>query len=433
MKFFSTAGKSKPVTFREAVLYGMADDGGLYMPEHIVPLDAELITKLPDLGIRDMARSILRPYCTAVLDDGTFDDIIEEVFTFDSPLVALGDDLYVLELFHGPTLAFKDFGARFMARTLSEFAARENRELTILAATSGDTGSAVASAFHKRPGIRVVLLYPSGMVSEIQEKQLTTQGANVTALEVTGTFDDCQRLVKTAFLDDELKMHRPLSSANSINIARLLPQMLYYFSAFGQLGGAQVPVFSVPSGNLGNLTAGLLASESGLPVRHFIAALNANDSFKRYLTTGRYEAGRTIATLSNAMDVGDPSNIRRIFSLYDSDAETIGKFVYSDSFSDERTLEAIREIHGKYGYVMDPHGAVAYLAAMEYRRSTGSGVPTVLLETAHPAKFKGTVDAALNLDVELPDALKACMEQEKKSEKISPDYDEFRAFLWKGV
>lgn len=349
MNYFSTNNPHHIVSFEEAVMQGIAPDGGLFMPSEIPVFTEEQLYQLRDKSFKEIAFQVLHPFLKNEIGEDSLRGIIEDVYTFDAPLKFLADNLGVLELFHGPTLAFKDFGARFMARIMGYFNHKYSSELTILVATSGDTGSAVANGFYKQPGVQVVLLYPSRMVSEIQEKQLTTMGENIIALEVEGTFDDCQRLVKHAFLDAELKDAIRLSSANSINIARLLPQVVYYVYAFTQLPDKNKEiVFSVPSGNLGNLTAGLLAAEMGIPVKQFVAALNRNNVFQSFLASGELKPVKAVPTISNAMDVGNPSNLARIRALYHDDLKIIKKKVHAYSFDDDQTLLAIRNIFDRY-------------------------------------------------------------------------------------
>ncbi len=431
MKFYSTNKESKDVSFKEAVLKGIADDGGLFMPGRILPLEENFFKDISKLSFQEIAFRITAALLGEEIPEREIEKIIAASFTFDAPLVQLNEDQLVLELFHGPTLAFKDFGARFMANVMAYLNNDEEKEITILVATSGDTGSAVANGFYKVDGIKVVLLYPGGKVSRIQEQQLTTLGENITALEILGTFDDCQRLVKQAFLDKELTSRMILSSANSINIARLLPQSFYYFNAYARLSDKErQTVISVPSGNFGNLTAGLIAKKMGLPVSKFIAATNSNDVFPHYLETSLFQPKPSVKTLSNAMDVGNPSNFARILDLYGNSYNKIKEDIYSRSFSDDDTISAIREIHSLYNYIIDPHGAVGYLAlkklAEEYNLKSFNGI---VLETAHPAKFAETVESALSIKLDLPEALKQCLNKEKRSIKISREYNDFKEFL----
>lgn len=355
---------------------------------------------------------------------------MEETIQFDAPIVEITDNISALELFHGPTMAFKDFGARFMSQLLRFFSAQERREIVILVATSGDTGSAVANGFIGVPGIRVVVLYPEGKVSDIQEKQFTTLGRNVTALEVKGTFDDCQRLVKTAFLDEGLREAYFLTSANSINIARLIPQSFYYFYGYSRRKNRNQPVvFSVPSGNFGNLTAGLFAKRMGLPVRHFVAATNVNDVVPEYLTTGVMTPRPSRHTLSNAMDVGNPSNFARMMDLYDGDLNAVQKDIKGYAFTDRETEEVMRSVSRAHGYTMDPHGAIGYLGLTRYFDDFGKDVNGIFLETAHPAKFKEVVEKAIQRQIELPETLARFVKGQKQSVKVSHAYETFRKTL----
>jgi threonine synthase len=351
---------------------------------------------------------------------------VEDAVSFPVPLKQVNDDTFVLELFHGPTLAFKDMGARFMARLMSWLNRNESQKLTVLVATSGDTGSAVASGFHNVEGIEVIILYPSGKVSPLQEKQLTTNGGNISACEIQGSFDDCQRLVKTAFLDKELNAVYRLTSANSINIARLIPQSFYYIDAVRQLSdGSLPPVFVVPSGNFGNLTAGLLASMSGMPASGFIAATNRNDAVPRYLSGDEYTPGKTIATISNAMDVGDPSNFARMLDLFGADRTRMQAALMGCAFNDEHTRSAMRTCYERYGYMLDPHGAVAWLGWEQLKAKFPGGTPGILLETAHPVKFSEVVEETLGLAPEIPAPLRSIMDKEKKATLLSADYSDF--------
>jgi threonine synthase len=383
---------------------------------------------IPD-DFQEIAYEIAQKF---VSDIGKSDlhSIITDAFDFAAPVKQLNDLDYILELFHGPTLAFKDFGARFLARILSRYVQNETKKIIILVATSGDTGSAVASGFYGIDGIEVGLLYPSGMVSDIQEKQLTTMGGNIHAFEVGGTFDDCQNLVKKAFLDQDLTSRFYMSSANSINVARLLPQSFYYMHASKQLADKEGDViFCVPSGNFGNLTAGLFAWSMGLPVKRFIAANNANKVFKKYLDTGNYEAKKAVKTISNAMDVGNPSNFVRIQDLFENSVEKIRTQIYSDSVSDAETKQTIKACYDRYQYILDPHGAVGLTVSNRYRSLNNEAGIIITLETAHPGKFADSVKDALQVDVQIPEALREAMVKEKKADKISTDYYEFKSVL----
>lgn len=385
MRFYSTNSPGSWVDLKEAVLRSLPADNGLYMPESIPALGAEFWASWRDLSFAELGFQIAR----GIFDDvpeATLRELVAGAIDFDAPVVTLAPGDHVLELFHGPTLAFKDFGARFMARLMGWLTREDGRELTVLVATSGDTGGAVASAFHRVPGTRVVILYPKGKVSGLQEKQLTTLGDNITALEVDGSFDDCQRMVKAAFLDRGLAERLNLTSANSINISRLVPQSFYYFHAARQLPAGVEPVFVVPSGNFGNLTAGLLAAQMGLKVKHFVAATNRNDVVPEYLASGAYTPRPSVATISNAMDVGAPSNFVRMLELCGGEWARMTAQLAGYAFNDDETREAIAEIHATTGYVMDPHGAVGWLAARAWRQAHPAD-HTVVLETAHPAKF----------------------------------------------
>lgn len=427
MKYKSTNNKSELVSFRDAVLKGLADDNGLYFPTEIPSLPETFFKNLPKMKLPEMAFEFLKPYIGNDLEPTELKDLLEEALNFDIPLVQLDADKYALELFHGPTLAFKDVGARIMARLFSRFR-RGNRKITILAATSGDTGSAVANGFLGVDGIQVVVLYPHGMVSNLQEKQFTTLGKNITAVEVNGTFDDCQRMVKEAFSDKELNEEMQLSSANSINVARFLPQAVYYFYAYAQLKDFSKPlIFSVPSGNYGNLTAGLFAKHSGLPVERFIASANINDVVPQYLHTGKFQPRPSVCTISNAMDVGNPSNFARILELYQHSWEDVKKDIQGYHYTDSQTLKAISDVYKQYHYIMDPHGAVAYLGLSEYlktHKATG-----IFLETASPAKFYETVETQIPVKVEIPDALQKSLSLKKLSISMDANFADLKQFL----
>ncbi len=430
MKYYSTNKKSEPVSFKEAVLKGIADDGGLFMPETIPTLSKGFWENISKYDLREIGYNVSKSFLKDEIPDSDIREIISRSISFEAPLVKLDDSNYILELFHGPTLAFKDFGARFMANILSHL--NDGKQITILVATSGDTGSAVANGFYRVEGIKVVLLYPHNKVSKIQEQQLTTLDENITALEVEGNFDDCQRLVKTAFLDEDIKTKLILSSANSINIARLIPQSFYYISAYAQLKNKNAQtIFSVPSGNFGNLTGGLFAYKMGLPVKNFIASVNSNDVFKNYISTGIYNPKASVKTISNAMDVGNPSNFARLYKLFGEDYKVLKSLIKSYSFNDDETKEAIKEVRDKFNYLIDPHGAVGYLGLKRYYKENGNDNSGVILETAHPAKFKDIVDKVLNVDITLPDELERCMKKEKHSIKISNKFEDLKEFLLK--
>lgn len=414
-RFYSTNSPSDFVDLKEAVLRSLPADNGLYMPEVIPTLGEDFWSSWRGWSFAELGYRIASALFAGAVPEDTLRRMVADAVNFDAPLVELGERMRVLELFHGPSLAFKDFGARFMARLMGWLTRDDERELTVLVATSGDTGGAVASAFHRVPGTKVVVLYPSGKVSGLQEKQLTTLGDNITALEVDGTFDDCQRLVKAAFLDRELAERRNLTSANSINIARLIPQTFYYFHAARQLPEGAKLVFVVPSGNFGNLTAGLLASLMGLPVKQFIAATNVNDVVPVYLESGNYEPRASVATISNAMDVGAPSNFARMLELHGGEFEQMRKRIVGYRFDDDQTRAAIREVKASTNYVIEPHGAVGYLAAEEWRVSNPDD-EMIILETAHPSKFLDVMEEELGEGaVEIPERLVCLANREKTS------------------
>jgi len=430
MNYYSTNNKNLKVSFKDAVLKGLAEDGGLFMPESIPELNKNFIQNLNTFSFQEMAFTIAKNFIDDEIEEDQLEKIIYDSINFDAPLVKLDENFFILELFHGPSLAFKDFGARFMARVFSHFNKDNYKELVILVATSGDTGSAVANGFYEAEGIKVVILYPSGKISDIQEKQITTLGKNIIALEIEGTFDDCQHLVKKAFVDTELKTKMNLSSANSINIARLIPQSFYYVNAIKQLGVTNKKiVFSVPSGNFGNLTAGLFAKKMGLNIERFIAAVNRNNVFTEYIETGKLEPRPSVKTLSNAMDVGNPSNFSRILELYENNHDQIKKDIYSKSFNDEQTILAIKEVYKNFNYIIDPHGAVGYLAVKEFAKDYGNEFNIIILETAHPAKFSETIENILGIDIKTPERLKKYQSREKHSIKISNEYDKLKDYL----
>ncbi|MBI5524905.1 MAG: threonine synthase [Deltaproteobacteria bacterium] len=430
MTFYSTADRSHRAGLREAVLAGLPPVGGLYMPERIETLPASFFESTPTLDFADIASRMARPLLGPEVPDDVLERIVRGAFDFPVPLLALPDGRFVLELFHGPTLAFKDFAARFMARLMAHFVAGGERTLHILVATSGDTGSAVAHGFLGVPGIMVHVLFPSGRVSAVQEAQLTSAGENVTALEIAGTFDDCQRLVKSAFLDPETRARLMLSSANSINVARLVPQSFYYCFAWSRLPDRSRPVVvSVPSGNFGNLTGGLIAKRMGLPVSRFIAATNANDAVPRFLSGGAYEPRPAVATLSNAMDVSSPSNWERILDLCGGDRNAIGKDLTGCSFDDDATRKAIRELHTRFGYVADPHGAVGWLGLERYGREARREFTGVFLETAHPAKFLGVVETETGVRVEVPDRVRAVLSRPRHAVKMAAEFAALKEYL----
>jgi threonine synthase len=439
MELYSTNNRDLRTDLKTAVMQGLAADRGLYMPVSIPRLPESFISNLPRQSFRDIAYTVARTLFSGALPDRILLEIIEGAINFPVPLVQVEEDIYVAELFHGPSLAFKDFGARFMAGLMGYFNRGADQPLTILVATSGDTGGAVAAGFLGAPGIRVVILYPAGKVSELQEKQLTTLGENITAIEIEGTFDDCQALVKQAFLDRELNQHLRLSSANSINIARLIPQTFYYFEAYKQLSEKQRDgrrvVFSVPSGNFGNLTAGLLAWRMGLPVHHFIAATNINDVVPEYLVNGIFSPRPSEATLSNAMDVGDPSNFYRLIDLFYSVEgkaktwEEVRKRISGYAFTDQQTADAIRDVLKNSDYLLDPHGAVGYLALRQYLNNAEGATVGIVLETAHPAKFEPAMESITGHPAPLPEALAALVDKEKLAYPMRVSYPAFREFL----
>lgn len=429
MRLYSTNSPDQFVSLKEAVFKGLPDDNGLFMPENIPTLPSSFIENLRNYSFKEIAFEVSKALFNGAIPESDLEKIIENSITFPAPVVSLNSNIHVLELFHGPSLAFKDFGARFMAQLMSYFNKNEDKELTILVATSGDTGGAVAAGFLKTPGIRVIILYPSGKVSPLQEKQLTTLGHNIQALEVNGTFDDCQALVKKAFLDKDLKEKLRLSSANSINIARLIPQSFYYFEAFKQVPNDGSPiVFCVPSGNLGNLTAGLLAKKMGLPVDHFIAATNINDVVPEYLGSGSYKPRPSVATISNAMDVGNPSNFVRMLDFYGSTWNNMKEDISGYAYNDGETRRGIKEVFNQFKYIIDPHGAVGYLALKEYLKEN-SGKKGVILETAHPSKFIHEVETVLNLKVPIPKRLAILADKEKSATLLQPNFSSFKQWL----
>ncbi len=429
MMYFSLNNKNHHSNFENAVLRGLAPDKGLYFPKEIKKLPNSFFENFSSRSKFEIAFEAIKNYVGDEIEEFDLQEIIKTTLDFDFPVVKLEENISVLELFHGPTLAFKDVGARFMAGCLSYFIKKGNvGNVTVLVATSGDTGGAVANGFLGVEGIDVVILYPKGKVSEIQEKQLTTLGKNITALEVDGAFDQCQAMVKKAFLDEEIQQKRQLTSANSINVARWLPQMFYYFLAYQQLSeNKKKLVFSVPSGNFGNICAGLLAREMGLPIDHFVASNNANNVVTRYLQTEKYEPRSSVSTISNAMDVGDPSNFIRVLELFQNEFGNVKKNISSYSFDDEATKSTIKEVYKKSGYVMDPHGAVGYLGLQSFLKENVDYYGT-FLETAHPVKFLETVETAIEQKIPIPASIQSAMGKDKKSKEIR-DYNELKAFL----
>lgn len=458
MKYYSTNHKAPIATLEKAVVKGLAEDRGLYMPERIMPLPKAFFDNIQDMSFQDIAYNVAANFFGEDVDNDALQDLVYDTLSFDCPIVKVEENIYALELFHGPTLAFKDVGARFMARLLQYFLKNpsdrsvccgistppKNETINVLVATSGDTGSAVANGFLGVDGIHVYVLYPKGKVSKIQESQFTTLGKNITAIEIDGVFDDCQALVKNAFMDEELNRHMRLTSANSINVARFLPQAFYYFNAYARLkkiidqsSNSEI-VMCVPSGNFGNICSALFGHQMGLPVKRFIAANNANDIFYKYLQTGQYEPKPTKQTLANAMDVGDPSNFARIIDLYtredlrtpeNKDCSThqlITSLISGATYSDEQIKETMRTCYKQTGYILDPHGACGYQALKDQLKPGEIGI---FCETAHPAKFKEKVDAIDNIDVEIPERLAAFMKGKKQSIEMSKDFADFKAFL----
>lgn len=432
MKYYSTNKNAPDATLEEAVVKGLAADRGLYMPAEIKKLPVSFFEEIDKLSFQEIAYRVADAFFGSDIPAETLKQIVYDTLSFDVPAVKVKDDIYSLELFHGPTLAFKDVGARFMARLLGYFIRKEGKkQVNVLVATSGDTGSAVANGFLGVEGIHVYVLYPKGKVSEIQEKQFTTLGNNITAIEVNGTFDDCQALVKSAFIDKELNEHMQLTSANSINVARFLPQAFYYFYAYAQmkkLGKADNLVICVPSGNFGNITAGLFGKYMGLPVKRFIAANNRNDIFYQYLKTGIYSPKPSVATIANAMDVGDPSNFARIYDLYGGSHEAITKEISGETYTDEQIRETVQAVYNETGYLLDPHGACGYRALAEQLQPGETGV---FLETAHPAKFLQTVESIIGVEVQIPEKLQAFMKGQKESVPMEKDFASFKSYLMK--
>jgi len=432
MKYFSTNHHVEPVDLRTAVLQGLPKDRGLYMPEDIPKMPQRFYDNMHLLNFREIASAVALTLLGEDLSPDVIVQIVDETLSFNTPLVKLDEKNFILELFHGPTLAFKDVGARFMARLMAYYQKDSQKKCTVLVATSGDTGSAVANGFYGVEGIDVVLLYPSGKISKIQEQQLTTLDKNITAIEVEGSFDDCQDLVKQAFIDDELNEKMMLSSANSINLARLIPQTFYYFNAIAQLrnrGYQDAPVISVPSGNLGNLSAGLIAKRMGLPVKGFIASCNKNDSLTKYLINGEYQAQVTKHTISNAMDVGNPSNVVRIQDLYGYAMPFLKQDLHSWSFFDEETRDMMRETYKKFDYILDPHGAVGLCGAEKYHQQIDGNDIVITVETAHPAKFGDIVEPVLGVKPPMPERLEKVLHLKKKAIKMAVDHGVFKEYL----
>ena len=433
MKYYSTNGKAPIADLHKAVVKGLAEDRGLYMPERINKLPQAFFDNIEKMSFQEIAYTVASAFFGEDVDPDALHDIVYDTLSFDCPVVQVKDNIYTLELFHGPTLAFKDVGARFMARLLQYFIRQEqgNQQVNVLVATSGDTGSAVANGFLGVDGIHVYVLYPKGKVSPIQECQFTTLGKNITAIEVDGVFDDCQALVKSAFMDTELNQHMKLTSANSINVARFLPQAFYYFNAYARMkeqGKANNLVMCVPSGNFGNICAALFGHQMGLPIKRFIAANNANDIFYKYLQTGKYEPKPSKQTLANAMDVGDPSNFARIYDLYGKSHERITSLISGATYTDDQIRQTMRACYEDTKYILDPHGACGYQALTDGLQPGETGV---FCETAHPAKFKEKVDEILSIDVEIPERLANFMKGQKQSVPMTKDFADFKQYLMK--
>jgi threonine synthase len=431
MLYYSLHHKSPRVNFREATIQGQAPDKGLYFPEEIPILPNDFIADIRHYSKTEIAWQVIEPYVSDSIPQRELKKIIEETVNFDFPLEKINENIYSLELFHGPTLAFKDVGARFMSRCLGYFVKDEDRKITVLVATSGDTGGAVANGFYGVEGVNVVILYPSGKVSNIQELQLTTLGKNITALEIDGRFDDCQQMVKQAFADPDLKRQMFLTSANSINVARWLPQQFYYFFAYQQWKKAEpnsAPVISVPSGNFGNICAGMLAHASGLPVKHFVAACNANDIVPSYMEDGVYQPKKAVSTLSNAMDVGNPSNFVRVLEIFEQEFEVLKGKLNSYSISDEETKQTIADVYRKYEYLLDPHGAVGYFALEKYLHEHNNE-KGFILETAHPVKFPEAVETIINGKIEIPKSVNYLLDKKKQAVKIDADFLKLKDYL----
>jgi threonine synthase len=429
MNYYSLNKTAPTVNFREATVKGQAPDKGLYFPEAIPVIDPSVIKNIGDYSKEDLAFLIMQPYVGKTIDEKELYRITSETINFPFPLITVTEKITSLELFHGPTLAFKDVGARFMSRCLGYFSQQKSGKVTVLVATSGDTGGAVANGFLGVDGVEVIILYPSGKVSDVQELQLTTCGQNITALEVNGSFDDCQAMVKDAFMDADLNQKLQLTSANSINVARWLPQQLYYFLAYQQWKDKDhAPVISVPSGNFGNICAGLLAHVSGLPVQHFIAACNVNDAVPDYLRSGNYQPKTAVATISNAMDVGSPSNFVRILELFQNNYQNISEKISGYTVNDEITQQTIADVYTQYDYTLDPHGAVAYYALNEYL-SQHPGTKGIFLETAHPVKFPATVEAVTGRKIEVPESARHLFEKEKRSIQMNASFDDLKDWL----
>src|SRR5215210_860067 len=429
MLYYSTNKQSPKADFKEATIKGQAPDKGLYFPENLPQLPAGFVENIIDYSKEEIAFTAIEPFVGNTIPKDILKKIVAETVNFEFPLVKIKDNIFSLELFHGPTLAFKDVGARFMSRCLGYFVQDISKPVTVLVATSGDTGGAVASGFYDVEGVKVVILYPSGKVSSVQELQLTTLGKNITAIEIDGDFDDCQQMVKQAFADKKLNEELFLTSANSINVARWLPQQFYYFYAYQQWADkSNPPIVCVPSGNFGNICAGIVANLSGLPVKHFVAAVNANDSVYKYLQTGNYKSQQAVTTLSNAMDVGNPSNFIRILELFKHEYPEIKNAVSSYSITDKETKITLKETLNQYNYLLDPHGAVAFAGLEKYLQQHPSA-QGIILETAHPVKFYDVVEKITGQPVKTPDSIYGILHKKKESVKLLPDYKVFKEFL----
>jgi threonine synthase len=428
MLYYSLNGYPDKVDFQQATLKGQAPDKGLYFPENIPRWDQDFINNIQHLEQSEIAYHVLKPYVGECIPENVFKEIIRDTLSFEMPLKQITEEIYCLELFHGPTLAFKDLGARFLSRCMGYFSSLNKKDMVILVATSGDTGGAVADGFYNIEGTKVVILYPSGKVSPVQEKQLTALGGNIHAVEIQGDFDACQRLVKTAFADIELNRQVQLTSANSINIARWLPQQLFYVLAFSEWKENTAPVFSVPSGNFGNICAGMLAERSGLPVKQFIASCNKNDAFIRFMRTGMYSALKSIQTISNAMDVGDPSNFIRILELYQKDEHLLRSKTSSYSFTDQETMDAINNVYFKHKYLLDPHTAVAYLG-MSAWQNANSRSKGIIIGTAHPVKFPQVVECVIKEEIKVPEKLDKLMKKQKNATLVADNYADIKNIL----
>lgn len=430
MRYYSTNNKSKYVSLHDAVVNGLAEDRGLYMPEKINRLPEEFFKNIDKMSFQEISFEVAKAFFSDDVDEKSLKDIVYDTLSFDCPVKKVCDDIWTLELFHGPTLAFKDVGARFMARLLEYFIRQEAHQIVnVLVATSGDTGSAVANGFLGVDGIHVYVLYPKVKVSKIQECQFTTLGRNITAIEIDGVFDNCQSLVKSAFMDKDLNKHMKLTSANSINVARFLPQAFYYFNAYARMkanGLAENLVMCVPSGNFGNITAGLFAREMGLPIRRFIAANNANNIFYNYLKTGVYEPKPSVQTIANAMDVGDPSNFARIYDLYNGSHDKISSIISGATYTDDEIKASVKQCFKDNGYILDPHGACGYQALKDNLKKGETGV---FCETAHPAKFKDTIEKIIDTEIEIPQRLSDFMKGKKQTVELSNKFDDFKTFL----